>query len=424
MVFRAVSMSGDPVASATSAASDQLPRWQTEFRSIKTQHAKRVFQLAVVAFRGKQSALSYDLVREVVELDPDHGAARAVLGYSRRGDRWVTPYAGQRLTSGQVWDGRFGWLPKTQLERFEAGERLWKGQWLPEADVAERRKAWTNAWDIETEHYLVRTNVSLEAGVTLAEHLEQLYSIFFRLFAGYFTPREQIAALFENADRRLGVGGDSRRRAVTRFRVHFYRDRADYLAVLRPHVRSGLDSSTGMYVPKTKTCYFFSTTGQLRPGDLATVMHEATHQLFVETRPKLDFLSTQGNYFAVEGISSYMESLTRNGDWLELGDWNTPRLALGRRRVLSQNQYVPLERLVQLGATDFFGAGVSPLYTESACICRYFMHADGGRHRDAFVEYLEAVYTGKADTTTLAAVFGVSLEELDARIREHIEQGQ
>jgi hypothetical protein len=420
--FRAVAMAGDPCRPATteSPATDDA---RAEFDKLRQQYAKRLYELAVTTFRDGQITLSYDLVREVVQLDPDHGPARSLLGYSKRSDRWVTPYAAHKLASNQIWDARFGWIAKGNLERYEAGTQLWKGQWLPADEVARYRSAWSNAWEVETEHYLVRTNVSLERGVELAEHLEQLYSIFFRLFAGYFTPRDQIAALF---DRRSGLGKmaePKKRRGNERFRVHFYRERDEYLAALKPYVRSGLDVSTGMYVPKSRTCYFFANPRQRRSADLATVVHEGTHQLFVETRPQLNLAATEGNYWVIEGMSCYMETLTRRGNQLELGLWNTARLASGRRRIVDQKQYVPLDGLVRMKVQDFDGQSIHGLYTQSACVCHFFMHHDGGRFRDALVEYLEAVYTGQADANTLSALTGLPYAKLDDLILQHVTNG-
>jgi hypothetical protein len=324
------------------------------------------------------------------------------------------------LRAGQIWDGRFGWIPTNHLKRYEAGEQLWKGQWLPADQVMKFRAQWVNAWEVETEHYLVRTNSSLERGAAFAEKLEKLYAIFFRLFAGFFSPRDQLALLFDAPNRRTAFGkiDPPDRRAPKRFRVHFYRSPDEYMQALRPHVKSGLEISTGMYLPNTRIAYFYVHEQM----DEATVIHEATHQLFSESREHPHGAGTQGNYWVIEGIACYMESFRDRGDHVELGHWDTPRLKIGRARILDGQQYLPIEKLVRMEMEHFQGPAVYALYSQSACLCHFLMHYDRGRYRDAFVRFLEEVYLGRADAQTLAHLLQLDYPEMERQFREHLEQ--
>ncbi|MBI3463184.1 MAG: hypothetical protein HY000_09015 [Planctomycetes bacterium] len=409
------------VPTGSVAAPSTAQDWQVALAQSRKQHAMDLFELARVAFQAGEISYCYELVREVVEHDPDHGAARNLLGYTRYGNQWVSPYAATKLKAGQVWDPRFGWVPKTHVPRLEKGERLWKGQWLAADEVAKYRQEWANAWEIETEHYLIRTNTSLERGAAFADKLEKLYAIFFRLFAGFFNPRDQIALLFDTPNRRTAFGKleEPPRRAAKRFRVHFYRTREQYLEALRPHIKSGLEVSTGIYVPATRTAYFFLDDSM----DESTVIHEATHQLFSETRDHQQAIGTRGNYWAIEGIACYMESFHDLGDRVELGSWDTPRLKVGRERIQRGDQYLPIDKLVRLGMNDFQGPAVYAMYTESACLCRFLMHYDNGRYREGLVRLLEQVYLGKAGYETLAELTDTDYTQLERQFREHVGTG-
>jgi hypothetical protein len=423
-------LNGSSTAAATNARSEHRsaggnaavpvkpPEWQVALAITRKQYAKELFDLARAAFQAGEISHCYDLVREVVEHDPDHGAARNLLGYTRYNNQWVSPYAAGKLKAGQVWDARFGWVPKTHLPRLDQGERLWKGQWLPADEATKYRQDWANAWEIETEHYLVRTNTSLERGAALADKLEKLYAIFFRVFAGFFSPRDQMALLFDSANRRTAFGklDDPSRRPARRFRVHFYRTREQYLEALRPHVKSGLDITTGIYVPATRTAYFFPDERL----DESTVMHEATHQLFSETREHQQGIGSRGNYWAIEGIACYMESLRDRDDRVELGGWDAPRLKVGRARIVKRDTYVPIDKLVRLGMDDFQGPAVYALYTEAACLCHFLMHYDSGRYREALVRLLEQVYLGQANFNTLAELTGTDYSQLEREFQEHV----
>ncbi len=395
--------------------------WPRELDRARKKYAKDLFDLAASAYRVGEISTCYELLCDVVEHDPDHGPARSLLGYTRLGDQWVTPYTAAKLKSGQIWDPRFGWVPKTQRARLEAGEQLWKNEWLPAEQVARYRSEWANAWEIETEHYLIRTNVSLERGVAFAEKLEKLYQVFFRLFAGFFTPREQLAALFEGRGRRDGVARLSdAMKNHRRFRVNFYASAEQYTEAVRGHVRGSVEGTTGIYVPGTRTAYFFAN----QEMDEATVIHEATHQLFSESREHRQGIGSEGNHWVIEGIACYMESFRDRGNHIELGSWETPRLEIGRARIVEQQTYVPLDRLVRMGIDDFRGPSIYALYSESACVCRFLMHYDDGVYRDPLVKYLEAVYTGRATYATLSELTGVDFSALDRQCRAHIEAGE
>jgi hypothetical protein len=413
-VFSANGQSGAPANPGTGKA-----EWQLALTKSRKQYAKDLFELSTAAFRAGDISQCYDLVREVIEHDPDHGPARALMGYTKYRDQWVTPFAAGKLKTGQTWDPRFGWVPKGHVAHLEKGEQLWKGQWLPTEDVAKYRQQWANAWEIETEHYVIRTNASLERGAEFAAKLEKLYAIFFRLFAGFFSPRDQMAMLFDPPSRRTAVGkiDESERRPNKKFRVHFYRTRDEFMETLRPHVKSGLDVSTGMYLTGTRIAYFYVHAEM----DEATVIHEATHQLFSESRDHRHGDGSRGNFWVIEGIACYMESFRDRGERVELGSWDTARLKRGRERM---QKFLPVEKLVQLDMKDFDGPEIYDLYQQSACLCHFLMHHENGRYRDAFVKYLEEAYLGRADHQTLSELLGVDYAALDRQFRQHVAEGK
>jgi len=408
---------GPGTTAAPGNSAEKKPEWQLALARIRKQHARELYELAPAAFRAGDATLCYDVMREVIEHDPDHGPARGLMGFTRYGKDWVTPFAAGKLRAGQIWHATYGWVPKSHVAHYEKGEQLWKGQWLPAAEVAKFRQQWGNAWEVETDHYIVRTNTSLERAVQFADKLEKLHAVFFRLFADFFSPREQLAVLFEPANRRkpAGKAADADRRAAKKFRVHFYRTREEYIDALRPYVKSGLDASTGMYLTGTKIAYFFADQRM----DESTVVHEATHQLFSESRESRQGDGSRGNYWVMEGIACYMESFRDRGDHVELGAWDTPRLKRGRDWIMA-GKLVPIDKLARMETKDFDGPEVFSLYTQSACLSHFLMHHDQGRLRGTLVNYLEQVYMGKADFDTLSELTELRYDEMDRLFREHV----
>ncbi len=60
-------------------------------------------------------AARYGLTRELLFHDPDHKAARSLMGYKLAGDEWTTPFAARMKREGKVWDDRFGWILQKNL---------------------------------------------------------------------------------------------------------------------------------------------------------------------------------------------------------------------------------------------------------------------------------------------------------------------
>ena len=59
-----------------------------------------------------------------------------------------------------------------------------------------------HGWDIETEHYRIRTNHSIEAAVALGVKLENLHRIWRQVFLGYYASAADVEALFSGRPRR------------------------------------------------------------------------------------------------------------------------------------------------------------------------------------------------------------------------------
>jgi hypothetical protein len=228
-----------------------------------------------------------------------------------------------------------------------------------------------------------------------------------------------MAMLFDPPNRRTAIGkiDEPERRQNKKFRVYFYRTREEFLETLRPHVKTGLDVSTGLYLTGTRIAYFYVHEEM----DEATVIHEATHQLFAESRDHRHGDGSRGNFWVLEGIACYMESFRDRGDHVELGAWDTARLKRGRERV---QKFVPADKLVQFDMKDFDGPEIYDLYLQSACLCHFLMHRENGRYRDAFVKYLEEVYLGRADYQTLADLLGIDYATLDRQFRRHVAEGK
>ncbi len=385
-------------------AEDAKAEWRVRWQKLRDAQADALMDLAKQAISEHRPSLAFELATEAARENPDHKLARRVLGYVKLRDTWRTPFEIKQLGANKTWHEQFGWIPKAHVERYEKGQRYYQGRWMSAADEAALRTDVKRGWRIESEHYVVTTNHSLEEGVRLSRKLEAFYSIWQQVFIGYLATEKELASRFE---------GKPTRRDAKQHNVVYYRTREEYNAALRSS-QPQIDITLGIYFASARTAYFFAGKDQ-EPG---TLYHEATHQLFQETRPVVQDVGRAENFWIVEGIACYMESLSPEDGYYTLGGPNAGRMPAARHRLLEDNFYVPLAQLVSFGVETLQrDPRIAKLYSQSSGLTDFFMHDRAGRYREPLVRYLETIYTGRATTGTLAELTGTSYLSLDEQYR-------
>ena len=312
-----------------------------------------------------------------------------MFGYQKFRDQWRTLYEVKKLRAGFVWSEKFGWLPKAYLRRYEEGQRYSDGRWISAEEDARRHRDIRSGWDVETEHYTIRTNHSIEAAVALGVKLERLNRLWQQLFVRYYASQADVVALFDGRAKPA-----CRRRAGTS--VVYFRDRDDYNRSLRAAMPN-IGISVGVYLDEPRRAYFFAG----KDGDDRTLYHEATHQLFHESRPVAPDVGRKANFWIVEGIAMYMESLRQEDGYYVLGGFDDQRLHAAQYRLLHDHFYVPLDEFVDYGMERLQNdPRIATLYSQAAGLTHFLIYYDGGRYRDALVSYLVGRLLAAATTTT------------------------
>jgi hypothetical protein len=398
-----------------SAAAPQTPaddhQWSKRWRLLRDQQAESLMELARQAIAEHRPSLAVELVTEAVRENPDHKQARRMLGFVRYRDAWHTPFEVRQMSANKVYHEKFGWLPKSHVARYEKGQRYFQGRWMTSAAEASLRTDIKRGWRVESEHYAVTTNHSLEEGVTLSRRLEMLYAVWQQAFAGYQSGEAEIAGRF---------AGRATRREPIQHNVVYFRDRQEYNDTLRS-AQPQIEISIGIYFPRARTAYFFA--GEDQQHD--TLYHEATHQLFQETRPAVAEPGRANNFWAVEGIACYMESLQAGEQgFVTLGGANASRMQTARRLV-EDKQSLPLAQFVRMGAEDLQrDPRIKELYGEATGLAHFFMHAEQGRYREPLVQYLEAIYSARDNEQSLVEAMGFSDAGLDRQYQDFMTAGQ
>jgi hypothetical protein len=383
--------------------------WQ-QFVELRNAQAIALFKLAQQAHAAREYALAFDLIREACRENPDHSQARAILGYVRYNGGWALPDTARRLAAEQIHHKEFGWLPAGHAKRYEQGQRNFRGRWISAAEDERLHSAIGNGWRIESEHYVVTTNHSLEEGVRLSRRLEELYDIWRHVFVDYYLRETAMERWFETSDADTsGVKRATKTTVRPGHQVTHFRNRDEYRSALRP-LQPQIEMTLGIYFARPRTAYFFAGDEQY----VGTLLHEGTHQLFQETRQTSNAAGARHNFWAVEAVACYMESLVEHDQWYTLGGAEEGRVPAARKRLLDDQFYVPLSEVTSLGMQDFQRDSRLPkIYSQISGQAWFLLHADGGRYRRAFIETLVAIYTGKADADTLATKAGRTYEEFD-----------
>jgi hypothetical protein len=208
---------------------------------------------------------------------------------------------------------------------------------------------------------------------------------------------------------------------VRPFRVYYHRDRGEYNAALRKK-QPRIGETLGIYFDDVREAHFFAGDDQ----DAGTLYHEAVHQLFQETKPSAKRVGQLANFWVVEGVATYFETLSEHNDpsaglFFTIGEAQAGRLPAARQRLV-EGFYVPLAELTRMGQREVQRhPEIGKVYTESTGLSAFLMDGEAGRYREPLVRYLDAIYEGRDTDRTLAEVTSRSYDELDAAYHRYME---
>ena len=228
---------------------------------------------------SQRSCEAIRLLHEALRDDPHHERARAAGGWIRRGDEWLWPEAAKRLDRGEAYDPSFGWMPKAKLERYRAGERPDRGRWVPVADDEARPRDVKHGREFHSDHWEIVSAAGLADARVLADKLEETHDAWRQVFGAY---------VIEPSDLEKRLTGRGRTLAHTPHSAILCAGRGQYVSELEPF-ESRVGMTNGIYWTPTKTIWFFAEADADPPEpDPITIHHEATHQLFTESRADSD----------------------------------------------------------------------------------------------------------------------------------------
>ncbi len=412
----------------------ELPRLRAEPSTVSPEaaaEAENLYQQVLVQAKNKKGTEAMRLAIEALRLNPDHAAIRNALGFQLVDEqgldkKWRTAWEMQQQAEGKIDHPQFGWLPADHVARYEAGERWIPNRgWVAAEEDARFHQKLSAGWDIATEHYDIRTNHSLEEGVKLGRQLEHLYQACQLLFYPVFSTDAALAEMLTDPPK-----SDSSKKTVKpaktpRHSVFVYRNKSDYVASLR-----GLDPaiahSNGYYHAQGRRACFFvaSADGDDFDQDAVakTLFHEGTHQLLQESRPRRNTPGEWANYWLVEGITMFMETLDIQEDRYVLGDFYANRLYAAKVHYFEDHFYESFAVLTMQGQAAFRAHPMlRRLYSQLGGMTHFLMQVDGGKYRKATLELLRLIYAGTDRPDSLFRLTEKKATDLDAEYLEFLK---
>lgn len=391
--------------------------WKSPLRRAQQDYARDLYLLAQRLVNQGHSSYAFQVIREAASHDPDNKSVRGVLGFVRYENLWVTPFRRLMLKDGNVWHDEFGWLKKDQVERYENGERYFKSKWMSARQEAELRRDFKNAWEIRTDHFLVKTNVSQERGVEIAKALEEFHDFFIEAFASFFQSPQQLKKLF-------GTAAAGTTRPARPHVVHYFATQEEYINKLKLKIPQ-IGITNGLYFTTDRTAYFFEPKDGNFEGNKPTLFHEATHQLLYEIKPEERAIADREHFWIIEGIACYMESFRGGGNGrISVGDPRYLRFEAARQRYINDKYYIHIQQFSGMGLRDFQSdPNIAKNYSQASGLAHFFMHYDNGRYRDALIEHLTQHYSVTRRMMPMVQgldeLTGVDYPELDRQYGEY-----
>ena len=339
---------------------------QARIKEIKASHAQRVFELAKSAAENRSDADAFQLLHEVIHLDPSHKEARTALAHKfNEDDGWQVTSDRIRVAKATKKQETMGWKKLTYLR-------------------------------VSTPHFNIDSIADEEATIELAQKLERWHEIWRQVFFEYWSPDGSVQRWLE--------GRGKMPKSSKKYQVIFFASKESYASQLEPRFK-GIGVSKGYYSDQLESSFFYA-------GEGTTARHELTHQLFQESMRAADTPFQDHYLWLGEGIAMYFESLVDHGDYVTLGGFDSTRLQFSRIRIFRERLYFDLGEISDMSADEFqTHEKVRRLYSQSAGMCHMLMNGNNGNHQQALIEFIKLVYRGKLKAGSFQEIVGLNDSE-------------
>lgn len=319
---------------------EAMERWRT----LEKDDPVKIADLAVFARRMGLNEEARVFALRSIASDPDNAVAREILGHERK-DK--------------------GWFAKEDGRRWAWAERV------------KRSAEYGQAWELETTHWKLRTNLPLAEATTAILDLEGVYDAFMTVIApevGAYHLSEPLLAQIHADRQSFPEAGGSR--------GYYDRD----ARVLFVNAEGGLDRGL--------------------------MVHEAQHQVLAAASVLAPGARGEISPWLEEGLAEYFRVTLKGPAGRLKYDPDAIDTVAIRSQVHAQRTY-ELNRVLTFDSSDFLSTSHQDLkYAQSYTLVHFLLHADGERWRGRFFDFLRGAWQGQGSSTDLEKALGAKSEAI------------
>ena len=225
---------------------------------------------------------------------------------------------------------------------------------------------------LSTPHFVLYSRADQETSLRVAEDLERCYWVWTQMFFPLWECQPQVTATLGGDRKHRSIvellrGQSSRLTARRKLRIVLFRDAAEYQQTINV---PGVERSTGFYSDEKQTTFLYGSA----VDDPPTRRHELVHQLFREATSSglgRQMPGTEAEFWLIEGIAGYFESLHFGDGYATVGGWDSPRLQFARFRFFVLGDRMPMSELRKDGRLNA---------QSRSDIARWYAHAIAQSH--------------------------------------------
>ncbi len=386
----------------SSAETSEEKALRKKIEKARQNMTRQKISLADSCFKAGLIGTAYDLAFSSFSSYTDQKDLRKLFGYYSAGDSWMRKYEYMQYKKGFIWDTRYGWIYRSVADKYNGSNWFDGRNFVPLQQAQQEHSNWKNPWVIETEHFIVKSNMELAKAVGLASRLESFYRQFFRYYVGFFS-----------FDKSSAMDSLFKMEKAKKLTVHYWKDKMDFLAHAQSLGAGGMGGSAGFYSPRHGTSQFYHIKGYTE----SVLYHEVTHQILGEYG-KGGF-PDRGAYWIVEGAAVASESTKVTGEFSVVFD---PMKNSRIKSVKKSWGNRSIGQFMNISYDQFHGSGRLMNYAVAGTLAVFFLEYKGGVYRDDFTDYLRDVYTGKIDGSKIKInrYLGKNMSDLDKEFRSFL----
>lgn len=261
---------------------------------------------------------------------------------------------------------------------------------------------WKDAYQVESAHYVLRTDIAEDEGRKMIKEIETLYESFFEQFKDVI----------------------SEKKIRDKLVVYFYGNVGQFKKAMKK-VHPGMEESDGFLNTGDNIVHLFRIETKLKNAivpDRESLFHECAHQLLNTTLEGYSRSSKRPHFWAVEGIACYFESLDPEQYGSSVGKRHPSRFKV-LKQFSREVKKINLSKYLQYNQEQLLAKENNPQanYVTASLLAYFLCTAGDGKYREAFLKYARDVNNGAAGVSSFETIT-TDFANFEEEFKEFVER--